>query len=101
MAGVAAKGPRSGGARGGSTDESGEVAPARRDARGSAALDIPGARTLRSPMITSTILIRNGTALPESLGLKSEPYSGNWRSVTNLDRQGLDNQLGKAGWTFF
>ena len=52
-------------------------------------------------MITKTILIRNGTALPELMGLETEPCSGDWRSVTNLDRSGLDHQLSKAGCTFF
>ena len=49
----------------------------------------------------SAILIKNGTALPESLGLQSEPHSLDWRSVTNLDCRSLDDQLSKAGWTFF
>jgi hypothetical protein len=53
------------------------------------------------PMLTGAILIRNGTVLPDSMRLESEPCSADWRSITSLDRRGLDNQLGKAGWTFF
>jgi hypothetical protein len=48
-----------------------------------------------------TILIQDGTLLPDSMPLTSEPYSRNWTSVTNLDRTALEGQLRKAGWTFF
>src|SRR5690349_19717234 len=86
---------------GGTAHESGEVVAAGSDARDCAALVLPGTRPLAPLMITSAILIRNGTALPGSIGLETEPCSGDWRSVTNLDRRGLDQQLSKAGWTFF
>lgn len=33
---------------------------------------------------TGTILIENGTLLPRSLVLASEPYSRGWKTVTNL-----------------
>ena len=48
-----------------------------------------------------TILIKEGTPLPEWLQFESEHYSSGWRSVTNLDAQGLDREIGEAGWTFF
>jgi len=53
------------------------------------------------PITTGTFLIANGTALPESMHLESQPYSKNWTSITNLDRTQIEGQLGKAGWTFF
>lgn len=53
------------------------------------------------PITTGTLLIEDGTTLPESLLLTSTPYSSGWRSVTDLDRRGLEKQLGQAGWTFF
>jgi hypothetical protein len=46
-----------------------------------------------------TILIEQGTAMPESVLL--EPSSGRWKSVSNLDRKDLDTRINKAGWTFF
>src|SRR5207249_11751640 len=48
-----------------------------------------------------TILIKEGTPLPEWLQFESEHYSSGWRSVTNLDAHGLDRKIGEAGWTFF
>ena len=47
------------------------------------------------------ILIAEGTSLPESLELESEPYAHGWRLVKNLDRSGVDQAIGKAGWNFF
>jgi len=48
-----------------------------------------------------TILIKEGTALPECLQFESEHYSNGWRSVKNLDAHGLDRKIAGAGWTFF
>jgi hypothetical protein len=48
-----------------------------------------------------TILIEEGTLMPESLRLASEPDSSGWTSVKNLDRYELDRKINKAGWTFF
>ena len=48
-----------------------------------------------------TILIKEGTPLPECLQFESEHYSSDWRSVKNLDAQALDRKIGEAGWTFF
>jgi hypothetical protein len=48
-----------------------------------------------------TILIKEGTPLPECLQFESERYSSGWRSVKNLDADGLDRKIAEAGWTFF
>ena len=48
-----------------------------------------------------SILIRQGTALPEGLHLLSDPYSKGWKLVRNLDGHGLDRKLCEAGWNFF
>ena len=50
---------------------------------------------------TGTILIEKGALMPESLVLEGKPYSSGWRSVSNLDLDGLDIAINKAGWTFF
>jgi hypothetical protein len=49
---------------------------------------------------TGTILIENGTLLPRSLVLASEPYSRDWTTVTNL-RSDFVRDIDQAGWTFF
>jgi hypothetical protein len=50
---------------------------------------------------TGDILIERGASMPESLLLEGKSYSGGWRSVSNLDLNGLDAAIHKAGWTFF
>ena len=50
---------------------------------------------------TDTILIKEGTLLPEGLQLESDPYLKGWRLVKNLGSSGMDRKLGVAGWTFF
>jgi len=49
---------------------------------------------------TGTILIENGTLLPRSLVLASEPYSTGWTTVSNL-RSDFERDISQAGWTFF
>jgi len=47
-----------------------------------------------------TILIREGTLLPETLRFESEPCVPGWRLVKDLDGCGLDRKIREAGWTF-
>ena len=47
-----------------------------------------------------TILIKEGTLLPELLRFESEPCAPGWRLVKNLDGYGLDRKIHEAGWTF-
>src|SRR5437899_183204 len=47
------------------------------------------------------ILVEDGTVLPGAMVLERKPFQQNWRSVQDLDRGGIEAQLGKAGWTFF
>jgi hypothetical protein len=49
---------------------------------------------------TGTILIKEGTLLPEVLRFESEPCAPGWRLVRNLDGYGLGRQIHEAGWTF-
>ncbi len=48
-----------------------------------------------------TILIKEGTLLPQSLRFESEPCVPGWRFVMDFDGCGLDRKLREAGWTFF
>jgi hypothetical protein len=50
---------------------------------------------------TGTILVERDASIPKSLLLEGNSYSGGWRSVSNLDLNGLDAAIHKAGWTFF
>ena len=47
-----------------------------------------------------TVLIENGTLLPRSLALASEPYSRGWTTVSNV-RSDFERDISQAGWTFF
>jgi hypothetical protein len=48
-----------------------------------------------------TILIKEGTLLPETVRLESESCVPGWRLVKDLDGDGLDRKICEAGWTFF
>jgi hypothetical protein len=48
-----------------------------------------------------TILIKEGTRLPETLRCESEPCVPGWQLVKGLDGCGFDRKIGEAGWTFF
>ncbi len=50
---------------------------------------------------TGTILIKEGTFLPDALRFESEPCATGWRLVKDLDGYGLDRKIHEAGWTFF
>ena len=50
---------------------------------------------------TGTILIKDGTFLPDTLKVESEPCATGWRLVKNLDGYGLGRKIHEAGWTFF
>jgi hypothetical protein len=46
-----------------------------------------------------TILIKEGTLLPEVPRFESEPCAPGWRLVKNLDGYGLGRKIHEAGWT--
>ena len=50
---------------------------------------------------TGTILIKDGTLLPEELKFESEPCVPGWWLVKDFDGYKLDREIRKTGWTFF
>ena len=48
-----------------------------------------------------TLIIKEGTPLPETSPLESNPYLKGWRLVKNLGGSGMDRRLCAVGWTFF
>src|SRR2546426_321048 len=48
-----------------------------------------------------TILIEKRPLIAQVLGLESEPYSGNWSMIKDLDGFSLDRKIHAAGWNFF
>jgi hypothetical protein len=48
-----------------------------------------------------SILIKEGTLLPETVRFESESCVPGWRLVKDLDAWGLDRKIREAGWTFF
>ncbi len=56
---------------------------------------------MTDPIETGTILVKEGTLLPDALRLGSEPYTAGWKLVKNLHGYGLDRKAHEAGWTFF
>jgi hypothetical protein len=54
------------------------------------------------PTITDgTILIQEGTLIPECLEFQGETRASGWMSVRNLDRVRLEAEIDKAGWVVF
>ena len=60
-----------------------------------------GEKLMADKINMGTILIKEGTLLPESLQIESEPYSKGWRLVKNLGSSGLDRKLCEARWNLF
>ena len=50
---------------------------------------------------TRMVFIREGTPLPATLSIESEPFVPGWRVVKNLDRQALTREVESANWNFF
>jgi len=48
-----------------------------------------------------TILIADRPQIAHFLGLVSEPYSGEWNIVQELDGFAMDRKIHGAGWNFF
>ena len=53
------------------------------------------------PISAGTLLIQDGTLLPDSMHLTSMRCSQSWTSATNFDCTQMEGQLRQAGWTFF
>lgn len=54
------------------------------------------------PTITDgTILIQEGTLIPECLEFQGETRSNGWMSVRNLNRLQLEAKIDQAGWVVF
>ena len=50
---------------------------------------------------TGTVLIKDGTLLPEALQIESEPSVPGWRLVKDLNGYALDRKVHETGWTLF
>lgn len=50
---------------------------------------------------TGTVLIKEGTLLPEALRLETESFVNGWTLVKNIDGYALDRKIHDEGWTFF
>src|SRR5271157_4100126 len=47
-----------------------------------------------------TMMVQQSASM-RSLGIESEPYSGNWHSLGILESSGLDRRVRGAGWSLF
>jgi hypothetical protein len=48
-----------------------------------------------------TLLLKEGTPLPNSVQMETSPYLEGWKLVKNLSSSTLDKELSNGGWTFF
>lgn len=54
------------------------------------------------PMLRAgTVLMQNGTLIPESIWVEEGPYSPGWEVIKNLDGNSLDRNARKSNWNFF
>src|ERR1017187_1482652 len=56
--------------------------------------------TMTDAITVGSILIEEGTHLPDSLLLRSESNSNGWAAVKNA-RSAFEKDIQEAGWTFF
>lgn len=54
-----------------------------------------------SSITAGRVLIKDNTALPQSLSLQGVPHSLRWRMLTGLDGYALGRALMKVNWTLF
>jgi hypothetical protein len=56
---------------------------------------------MRKAIESGTILIKDGTLLPEALRVDGETFVSGWTQVNGLDGHELDRRIRESGWTFF
>jgi hypothetical protein len=56
--------------------------------------------TMEETIKIGSLIIAEGTLLPESMLIESEPYINGWRLIKNLDSKGFDQIISRAGWNF-
>jgi hypothetical protein len=55
----------------------------------------------RNTIPAGAVLIKEGTLLPDTLQIESEPCVPGWKLVKGLNGYALDRRVDAAGWTFF
>jgi hypothetical protein len=56
---------------------------------------------VRETIKAGDILIKEGTRMPESVRIESEPGVPGWKLVSDLDGYAFDRMIRNAGWNFF
>jgi hypothetical protein len=59
------------------------------------------AQAMTNTIDIETLLLKEGTPLPNSLFIESDPCLNGWRKIRNPDSSALDRKLTGLGWTFF
>jgi hypothetical protein len=62
---------------------------------------LPSEKVMADPIKVGTVIIEEGTPVPDALKFESEPYSNGWTSVKNLSGYELDRKIREVGWTLF
>src|SRR5271167_4347836 len=57
-------------------------------------------RSMAHQIQAGTMMVQQSASM-RSLGIESEPYSGNWHSLGILESSGLDRRVRGAGWSLF
>ena len=56
---------------------------------------------MQGSLKNGTLIIAEGTSLPDSSKITNEPFSHGRRIITSLRGQGLDRHFSQMGWTVF
>jgi hypothetical protein len=60
-----------------------------------------GETRLSGTIKASTIMMRSGTIIPQSLRVETEPYAQGWEMIKNSDGNSVDREVRRADWHFF
>ena len=58
-------------------------------------------RPVDNQLKEGSVMMLSGTLTPESLPLNLKPYWKGWRVIGNADGHLLDQEIRRAGWSFF
>ena len=53
-----------------------------------------------SPLKVGTVLLRDGTVIPDSVWVLKETLCPGWQAITNLSSEDLDRQIREQNWNF-
>lgn len=63
--------------------------------------DSPQVGTMLPGIKNGTLIVAEGLALPPTCDLKTHPFCTGWKTVMNMEANGVDKRFSEMGWTCF